>query len=360
MLYLNQILPPFLFLFLLSFNPLIYFVNAATPTSGCGLPIPTEVTAGGRSYNFTHFLSNSTTHPSYRAYSLTVPRDYDINSPAPLILSFHGRTKNNLNQLQLSKFSNPFFNTKAIVAYPQGIDVPPPLSPLPLFFLILAPKLIPPQGQWLGDPDAPPSINDTLFISELLTHLQSRFCISPLQIFASGKSNGGGLVGRLACNPEMSSRIAAFAPVSGAFYRDFMGPCYPSRSPIPMLEFHGGADKTICYGGGEGKKHRGVTVPIPSWLHNWTIRDGCANNAKNSTVVLPGVGGKSVQRTTWDCKGRSGIVSHYFSKALGHKWPTEGNAGYNATSVILDFFYGHPLPAAVEENVARSIGRDLR
>lgn len=121
----NQIMPQFLFFLLLSFN---HYANAATPTSGCGLLIPTEVTAGGNSYNFTHFLSNSTPWPSDRAYRLTVPQDYDINTPAPLILSFHGRTKNNLDQLQLSKFSNPFFNTKAIVAYPQGIDVGPPLS----------------------------------------------------------------------------------------------------------------------------------------------------------------------------------------------------------------------------------------
>lgn len=358
MLYPNKTMAPLLcfFLFFFTFTGVLYSAHATTPTSGCGLPIPIEVTPGGRSYNFTHFLSNSTTPPSYRAYSLTVPKEYDINTPAPLILSFHGRLENNLDQLQQSKFSNPFFNTKAIVVYPQGIDVTHPLKPPHC----RAKANPPPKRQWLGDPSAPPRINDTLFTSELLTHLQSRFCISSLQIFASGKSNGGGFVGRLACNPEMSSRIAAFAPVSGAFYRDYMGPCYPSRSPIPELEFHGGADPIIPYYGGEDRSGRGVTVSIPSWLHNWTIQDGCAPHAKNSTVVLPGVGGKSVRRTTWDCKRQIGIVSHYFSETLGHVWPNEANAGYNATSVILDFFYGHPLPAAEEENEARSIWEELR
>lgn len=134
-----KIKPPFLFFLLLSFNHYNHhnhYANAATPTSGCGLPIPTEVTAGGNSYNFTHFLSHSTTPPCNRAYRLTVPQDYDINTPAPLILSFHGRTRNNLDQLQLSKFSNPFFNTKAIVAYPQGIDVDLPPSLLCANFFI--------------------------------------------------------------------------------------------------------------------------------------------------------------------------------------------------------------------------------
>ena len=97
--------------------------EAATLTSGCNRPIPTEVTVGGRSYNFTNFLSNSTSPPSSRAYSLTVPEDYEIDTPAPLILSFHGRGENNLDQEQTSKLSSPFFNTKAIAVYPQGINV---------------------------------------------------------------------------------------------------------------------------------------------------------------------------------------------------------------------------------------------
>lgn len=127
-----------------------------------------------------------------------------------------------------------------------------------------------------------------------------------------------------------------------------------------MLEFHGGADSIIHYEGGEDRSKRGITVPIVSWLYNWTIWDGCTNTTRNSTVVLPGVGGKSVERTTWDCNGQEGIVSHYFSEALGHSWPTETNAGYNATSVILDFFYAHPLPADAEESTARSIEGELR
>lgn len=137
----SKIVTPYLFFLLLSFNSLIHSAITTTPTSGCGLPIPTEVTAGGPSYNFTHFLSSSTSPPSYRAYRLTVPKDYDINIPAPLIVSFHGRQRSNLEQLQESKFSNPFFKTKAIVVYPQGIDVTHPLSPLPSTLLVLAPKL---------------------------------------------------------------------------------------------------------------------------------------------------------------------------------------------------------------------------
>ncbi len=103
---------------------LISACEASIPGSnGCHLALPTEVTAGGRSYNFTKFLSNSTSPPSNRAYSLTVPQDYNNSVATPLLLAFHGRGENNLIQEQTSKFSDPYFNDGAIVVYPQGIDV---------------------------------------------------------------------------------------------------------------------------------------------------------------------------------------------------------------------------------------------
>lgn len=98
-------------------------VEAATSTTGCGSPLPIEVIASGRSHDFTEMLSNSTLPPSNRAYSLTVPQDYNIDVPAPLTLPFHGREENNLDQEKTSEFSNPYFNTKAIAVYPQDINV---------------------------------------------------------------------------------------------------------------------------------------------------------------------------------------------------------------------------------------------
>lgn len=45
----------------------------------------------------------------------------------------------------------------------------------------------------------------------------------------------------------------AFAPVSGAYYTDTnYSDCQPSRSPLPILELHGYADKIIKYNGGSG------------------------------------------------------------------------------------------------------------
>jgi poly(3-hydroxybutyrate) depolymerase len=232
-----------------------------------------------------------------------------------------------LQQERVSQLSNSSVNPDAIVVYPNGFEYAED------------------KHEWSGDPDTPPSINDTIFVSELLDHIQERYCVDSSRIFATGKSNGGGLTNALACNPSMSKRIAAFAPVSAAMYPDFEEPCQPGREHIPILEFHGGSDPTIKYGGGEDGSGRGKTVPIQTYLLHWAHRNDCNDPVVNTTVELrKSDGWNYANRTTWDCDGQEGIVTHYYEQYLEHNWPTPQNANYSATEVMLDFFRKHPLP----------------
>jgi poly(3-hydroxybutyrate) depolymerase len=78
-------------------------------------------------------------------------------------------------------------------------------------------------------------------------------------------SNGGGFIGTLACDPLGSTLFRAVAAHSGAFYTDANGPhngCKPAK-PMPMLEIHGVADKTVKYEGGEGDG--GLQPAIAEW-----------------------------------------------------------------------------------------------
>lgn len=78
-------------------------------------------------------------------------------------------------------------------------------------------------------------------------------------------SNGGGFVGTIACS-AVGGEFAAFAAGSGSFYTDSQGlydGCTPARSPLPILEIHGGADKSVYYEGGVGEG--GFEPPIPDW-----------------------------------------------------------------------------------------------
>ena len=79
-------------------------------------------------------------------------------------------------------------------------------------------------------------------------------------------SNGGGFIGTIACSEQGSKLFAALAAGSGAFYTDLEGPdngCSPARKPLPIMEIHGGSDKTVKYDGGQGDG--GPEPPITSW-----------------------------------------------------------------------------------------------
>lgn len=138
------------------------------------------------------------------------------------------------------------------------------------------------QNQWQGDP-ASSGVDDIGFVQDMINHFNDRYCINTSRIYAAGKSNGGGLTSLLACDSSLSTQIAAFAPVSGAFFvpgssEDECAPqtivldCSPGRSPLPIIEFHGSADTTIPYSGGP---HRRECLPtIPHWVREWSKREG--------------------------------------------------------------------------------------
>ena len=76
-------------------------------------------------------------------------------------------------------------------------------------------------------------------------------------------SNGGGFIGTLACS-AVGGQFAALASGSGSFYTDANGSqCSPARKPLPLLEIHGGNDKSVFYDGGNGEG--GLLPSIPSW-----------------------------------------------------------------------------------------------
>lgn len=248
-----------------------------------------------------------------RSYLVHVPQDYRPTEPTRLVLSFHGHKRTSEYQEELSEFSG----TGAIAVYPQGV--------------------IGTDGEsaWQGAPYSA-AVDDVLFTSDLLNELQRDFCVDAERIYAAGKSNGGGFTGVLAC--RMSERIAAFAPVSGAFYPQG-GDCEPDRA-APILDFHGTADGTIPY---DGDPAKGLP-PIPDWLASWAERNDCADEP----VVRDH--GNGVQVSTWRGCDRGSAVVHYRVEGLGHDWPSthpnpdsDEPAVLDATPIVLDFFDRHPL-----------------
>ncbi len=105
--------------------------------------------------------------------------------------------------------------------------------------------------------------DDVTFTSSLLDYLDSHVCVDDARIYATGGSNGGAFVARLAC--ELSTRLAAVASVAGVY--GGQPPCAPAR-PISILEIHGSRDR---YNGWPPLGWE----PVPKFLKQWTTLDGC-------------------------------------------------------------------------------------
>ncbi|KAL2352787.1 putative ferulic acid esterase [Cryomyces antarcticus] len=288
------------------------------PSGGCRSTLRTDIVPGGPSQNFTF---ESEAGGGQRHYLLHVPASYAVGEPAPLILCFHGKGQPASEIEEHTQLSNPHFNKDAVVVYPQG-------------------------SQWTGDPAAPPlrKVNDVEFTADLLDHIESRYCIDRSRIYATGFSNGGGLVGLLACNDALAQRIAAFAASSGAYYKDealnepLFGDCQADRVPTPFLEFHGSTDPVIHYDGDSTPD--GPTYNPLEYVQRF-CSDDAEGNAKKSY-------GEDVEEYYLSCKGVQDAVQHYWIKDFGHGWPTTtklsnddqryGPTYFNATPIVMRFF----------------------
>ncbi|KAE9973686.1 hypothetical protein BLS_003474 [Venturia inaequalis] len=186
------------------------------------------------------FLSSNGVRRSYWAHT---PSNYDDSKSYPIVLAFHGSSKlgHDIDGFSMeadTRLTLPIISTKysesKIFVYPNGVG-----------------------GTWAGPSYANSSIpQDLQFISDLLSNVKENFNIDDSRVYATGLSNGGGFIGILACAP-IGNKFSAFAAVAGAFYEKAggidVGNCAVGRGVVPMLEIHGGSDKTVKYAGGVGE-----------------------------------------------------------------------------------------------------------
>jgi len=285
----------------------------SAPGAGSGTAAAAPVTAGSSTRE--RILSGGRT----RTFLLHLPSGYAGSGGLPLVLVFHGATDRPptrvLEDMERVTGLSALADREAfIVAYP------------------LATTTKAGRTAWgIGDPTGP-GVDDVAFVTDLIDHLIATLCVAPDRIYATGFSSGGGMTGLLAC--RAADRIAAFAAVSGAFYRTPVA-CAPAR-PVPILEFHGTSD-TVPYDGGP---HRRTSLPsIPQWLQGWADRDGCT---RGPTVFFSMV---DVVAEHWTgCDGASTVV-HYRILNGKHTWPGQPGATQtiDATTLIWAFLSTHRL-----------------
>lgn len=256
-----------------------------------------------------------------RSYILRLPDGYERRDSWPLVIAYHGRGSTGTEVEGYSKLSR----LPAVVAYPNGA-----IGTGDGY-----------RQAWQGAPYEPPGVDDVAFTEDLLDELQSTLCVDPGRTYATGKSNGAGLVGQLAC--RLPDRFAAVAPVAGAFYPGSLAGCAQAR-PVPVLELHGTGDTTIPY---DGDPARDLPA-VRDWVGAWVERDGCRPDPSVSTI------GSDVTRYHWSGCADDTAVQHVAVTGGGHVWPgadVYSGGGYvtstiEAHRVIWRFFRRHRLADA--------------
>ena len=249
-----------------------------------------------------------------RLYILHVPPSYTSEKPLALVLGFHGNNGHADGFESYSGFSIVADREEFIVAYPQGTGEHPSWE------------------AWQGG-------KDVQFARDLIAKITTTCNVDPARIYAMGHSLGGGMANRLAC--DLSERIAAIGPVSGA-YQDAVT-CSPSQ-PVAIAAVHGTADSVIYYNGfGVNGSSPGayftVGTPIPQWASAWAQRNGC--NAKAEIFFQK----DPVSGQQWaNCRNDADVVL-YTIRDGEHGWPTPDET-FDVGQTLWDFFRQHPRTPA--------------
>ncbi|NGN91165.1 prolyl oligopeptidase family serine peptidase [Nocardioides sp. KC13] len=251
-----------------------------------------------------------------RSYVLRLPDGYDRRDDWPLIVAFHGRGSTGVEVEGYSELSD----LPAVVAYPDGA-----IGTGSGY-----------RKAWQGAPYEAPGVDDVAFTRDLLAAIEADHCIDTSRVYATGKSNGGGLTALLAC--QLPGTFAAIAPVAPALYPGARVGC-EEAPPTPILEIHGVADATIPYAGDADRD----LPAIPEWVEGWAEHNGCATTTTRTN--------RDVATTRWTGCAQGAEVQHVAVDGGGHVWPggdIYSGGGHvthtiESATVIWDFFSRHRL-----------------
>jgi polyhydroxybutyrate depolymerase len=194
-----------------------------------------------------------------RTYDLFIPNGIG-SQPLPLVLDLHPfESDSTEHRIRYSPFDQLANTEDFLVAFPQGVG-----------------------GVWnfqTGSPGA----DDVDFLRAVVADVNDHHSVDNARIYATGFSQGGGMVNRLAC--DAADLFAAFSTMAGPVDVGTQGNCNPVRA-IPFLSFHGTNDPVVPY---EGGPITGVGVNLnvlsaADTFEFWRSRNACAGPVNRATL----------------------------------------------------------------------------
>jgi polyhydroxybutyrate depolymerase len=275
---------------------------------GCGTPPKVTATQDATGDTVQRFDAAG----RQRSYRFGVPKSYDEDEPAPLILNLHGAGSNAVQQSVYSRLPAEGAKRGYLVVTPDAVN---------------ANWELPGQGR------------DDEFLSALLTDIEANFCVDLDRVDAAGISLGAWKAAITACtHPD---RFAAIALVAVEVA--------PANCAMPVVAFHGTADPVVPYGEGAdpGVVVTGSNAGLPGAQVNmakWARNARCAPDKRVEHI------GADVEHWVYD-RCRPGLdVEFYSIEHGGHTWPGSpidvarlGATTHtiDATEIALDWFDAH-------------------
>ena len=229
-----------------------------------------------------------------RTYLLYVPSGQS-GKHLPAFIMMHGSGSSDAGQERYSNFDAFAQAHGLVVMYPNGIDKHWN------------------DGRVIGHESM---ADDIGFMKAMLAEVTAQGLIDPKRVYAAGISNGGFMAQHMACvMPDALAGIAVIAatlPVDAA--------C-PSPRPMPVIFFHGTADKFVPFNGGPIAPqfgNRGSAISNAQAVAIWQKRNGCGAAEKSQLPAKDD--SMTVTVETYSCPVGRGLENVIVQDG-GHTWP---------------------------------------
>ncbi len=252
-----------------------------------------------------------------RSYLIYIPESYSASRAAPVLFNFHGNGDTADNHFDVVNM-RPLADTEGLIlVYPQG-------------------SILDGEGtHWnpLLDSELNKSDTDDLgFVTSMIDTLAEQLNIDDQRIYATGYSNGAGMVYGLAC--YLSDRIAAIAPVSGSMYIESRSNCNASH-PTSIAIFNGTQDFIRPYNG-----YMGFLLPVEEAVSFWVNHNNISMPPATDSFSTRGL---TVERSVYT--GGDGESSVALYKVVGgdHVWFDIEIEGADLNTIIWQFLSAQNL-----------------
>jgi polyhydroxybutyrate depolymerase len=264
-----------------------------------------------------------------RTFMLHLPQGYQAGASYPAVFAFHGGMGDG-NKIEGQAGLVPYSDRHGFIAvYPNSGET-----------------------QWNDGRSTVQGKDDVGFIRALVDHLAANFGVDRRRLFATGPSNGGMMVQRLAC--DSTDLFRAYASVVANMPADYVGRCRPSR-PVPLMLMNGTEDRLMPWAGGDipGRGFidigaGGTVISAMQTLDFWSTFDRCRRSEMTPMPDRVNDGTRVFRHKLSQCNGNSEVML-YRVEGGGHTWPGSSpgrgsrlvgatSQDINATQLIIDFF----------------------